>query len=351
MPMDWTPPPKGGGREPDLGQVFSQLKDRMPPFKQAKGLWVAVIVSLLVFAGSTAYYTVAPDETGVVTRFGRYDREAGPGLHFKLPLGIENMTPVRTGRVEKLEFGFRGVGPGVRSRFAEKGYEDESLMLTGDLAVIDVKWIVQYKVRDPKLWLYAVRGGDDTIRDLSESVMRQIVGNSYSDAVLTLQRVEIADLAQKELQALLDSYQTGVQVVTVKLQDVNPPGPVQPAFNEVNEARQQKERMINEAQEAYNRELPKAQGEAQRVVTEAEGYATEQVNRAQGEAKRFNDVLVSYRQAKEVTQRRLYLDAMGKAIQNSSKVYVVDEGLKNILPMLNLGQGAKAEPRPREVKP
>jgi membrane protease subunit HflK len=353
MPMDWTPPPKGGGREPDLNQVFNEVKQRLPNFKQIKGLGLIVVAVVAMAIGSTAYYTVGPEETGVVTRFGRFARESGPGLHLKLPMGVESMLPVKTGRVFKEEFGFRGVSPGVRSRFAEKGFDDESLMLTGDLNVIDVKWIVQYQIRDPKLWLFAVRDGVAAIRDLSESVMRQIVGNRYSDAVLTLQRVEVSTQAQKELQTLLDEYQTGVRVVTVQLQDVNPPGPVQPAFNEVNEASQQKERLINEAQESYNREIPKAMGEAKRMVTEAEGYATEQVNRAQGQAKRFNEVLGAYRQAKDVTLRRFYLEAMQGILANASKVYVVDESLKGVLPLLNLDKAGKPHGQPggsKEVK-
>jgi membrane protease subunit HflK len=293
---------------------------------------------------------VGPEETGVVLRFGRYDRLTGPGLHFKLPFGIESATRVKTGRVFKEEFGFRGVSPGVRSRFTQTGYAGESLMLTGDLNVIEVKWIVQYKIRDPKLWLFAVRDGVSAIRDLSEAVMRAIVGNRYGDEVLTLARVEIAAKAQKELQQLLDFYRTGVLVITVKLQDVNPPGPVQPAFNEVNEARQQKERMINEAQEAYNREIPKALGEAKRVVTEAEGYATERVNQAKGEAKRFTEVLAAYRKAQEVTKRRLYLEAMQRVLQNAAKVYVVDREVKGLLPLLDLGKG-RGTGLKKEVKP
>jgi membrane protease subunit HflK len=293
---------------------------------------------------------VGPEETGVVLRFGRYDRLTGPGLHFKLPFGIESATMVKTGRVFKEEFGFRGVSPGVRSRFTQTGYAGESLMLTGDLNVIEVKWIVQYKIRDPKLWLFAVRDGVSAIRDLSEAVMRAIVGNRYGDEVLTLARVEIAAKAQKELQKLLDFYRTGVLVITVKLQDVNPPGPVQPAFNEVNEARQQKERMINEAQEAYNREIPKALGEAKRVVTEAEGYATERVNQAKGEAKRFTEVLAAYKKAQDVTKRRLYLEAMQRVLQNAAKVYVVDREVKGLLPLLDLGKGRGAGLK-KEVKP
>jgi membrane protease subunit HflK len=341
MPMDWTPPPRGTGgqQQPDLGKVVSELKSKIPNFKKAKGLWVVVLIVVALIAGSSSYYTVGPEETGVVLRFGKYVRESGPGLHFKLPLGIESATMVKTGRVFKEEFGFRGTQPGIRSRFTEKGFGDESLMLTGDLNVIDVKWIVQFKIREPRKWLFAVRDGRAAIRDLSEAVMRAIVGNRYGDEVLTLARVEIAGQAQVELQKLLNSYDTGVQIVTVKLQDVNPPKPVQPAFNEVNEARQQKERMINEAQEAYNREIPKALGNAKRVVTEAEGYMAERVNRAKGEALRFDQVLMAYRKAKDVTKRRFYLETMQKVLENAGKVYVVDDQVKGLLPFMDLTKG------------
>jgi len=336
MPMDWNPPPKRGNHKLDFERILNRIKDYLFNLKKPKGFKWVIIIGLLFMIGSTIFYTVGPDETGVVTRFGRYVRESGPGLYLKFPLGIETVNLVKTGRVFKEEFGSRGVAPGVRSRFAEKGYDDESLMLTGDLAVTDVKWIVQYQIQNPKLWLFAVRDGVAAIRDLSEAVMRRIVGNRYSDAVLTLQRVNIAAQAQKELQELLNFYETGVQIVTVKLQDVNPPIPVQPAFNEVNEARQQKERMINEAQEASNREVPKASGEAQRMINEAEGYATEQVNRAQGETTRFSQVLIAYNQAKNVTQRRLYLEAMGKMLAGSGRLYIIDESVNGLLPLLNM---------------
>ncbi len=339
--MDWTPPPKGtgGGPNADLNQVLDEVKKRLPSFKRSKGLGILVLIVLFFVLGSSAYYTVEPEETGVVLRFGQYVRESGPGLHFKLPLGIEQAILVKTGRVFKEEFGFRGIGPGVRSRFAEEGYADESLMLTGDLNVIEVKWIVQYQVYEPRKWLFEVVDGRSAIRDLSESVMRAIVGNRLGERVLTTERVGVAALAQKNLQELLNEYQTGVRVVTVKLQDVNPPGPVKPSFNEVNEARQQKERMINEADEIYKREIAKARGDADRMVKEAEGYATEQVNRAQGEATRFNKVLAAYRRAEKVTKRRFYLEAMEKVLKRASKVYVVDEDVKGLLPMMNLGRG------------
>jgi membrane protease subunit HflK len=339
--MDWTPPPKGtgGGPNADLNQVLEEIKKKLPSFKKSKGLGIIILVVLLFALGSSAYFTVEPEETGVVLRFGKFVREAGPGLHFKLPLGIEKDIKVKTGRVLKEEFGFRGISPGVRSRFAEEGYADESLMLTGDLNVIDMKWVVQYQIREPRKWLFEVVDGRSAIRDLSESVMRAIVGNRLGELVLTTERGQVAELAQRNLQALLNQYQTGVLVVTLKLQDVNPPGPVKASFNEVNEARQQKERMINEADEIYKREIAKASGDAERMVKEAEGYATEEVNRAQGEATRFNKVLAAYRQAEDVTKRRFYLEAMEKIIKQAGKVYVVDEDVKGLLPMMNLGKG------------
>lgn len=344
-PMDWTPPGGDSGRKrpPNVDQMVEELKKKLPNPKGLKGLISLVAIALLVAIGLSSYYTVQPEETGVVTRFGRYARSTEPGLHFKIPFGIESVTVVKTGRVFTEEFGFRGslaASDGrAPARMAERSLSGESLMLSGDLNVVDVKWIVQYQIRDPKLWLFAVRDGLSTIRDFSEVVLRRIVGNSYSDAVITLQRVEIAIMAQNELQELLDSYNSGVKVVTVKLQDVTPPGPVQPAFNEVNEAQQQKERMINEAQERYNREIPKAEGEAMAMITEAEGYALEVVNQAKGEAERFNQVYNAYLQAKDVTLKRFYLDAMKRTLNNAQQVYVVDESLKGILPLLNLQKG------------
>jgi membrane protease subunit HflK len=346
--MDWTPPGRGAdNKKSGINQVIDDWKNKLPMTRGTKSLVSLVIILVLVSIGFSSYYTVQPEETGVVTRFGLYDRSTDPGLHFKIPFGIESVEIVKTGRVFTEEFGFRGNltdngsinSSRNNNRFSERALTSESLMLSGDLNVIDVKWIVQYQIRDPKLWLFAVRDGLSTIRDFSEAVMRRIVGNSYSDAVLTLQRVEIAIMAQEELQALLDGYNSGVRIVTVKLQDVTPPGPVQPAFNEVNEAIQQKERMINEAQEQYNREIPRAEGEALAMITEAEGYALEVVNRAQGQAERFNQVYLAYTKTKDVTQKRYYLDAITRTLNNAKQIYVVDESVKGLLPMLNLRGG------------
>jgi membrane protease subunit HflK len=334
--MDWTPPPRGtGGPNPDLNQVLDEVKKKLPSFKPSKGLVLVAVIVFILIAGANSYFTVGPEETGVVLRFGQYSREVGPGLHFKLP-GIEQYQNVPTATVFKEEFGFRGIGAGVRSKFAEEGYQGESLMLTGDLDVIDVKWIVQYQIREPHKWLFQVADGRAAIRDLSEAVMRAIVGNRKGELVLTTERTQVASLAQSELQKLLNEYETGVKVITVKPQDVNPPGPVQPAFNQVNEATQQREKLINEADEIFLKQIARARGDAARITQEAEGYATEQVNRAEGEVTRFKKVLAAYKQAEEVTKRRFYLEAMQKVIRNARRVYVVDEDVKGILPFMNL---------------
>lgn len=344
MPMDWTPPPKNPGGDNDFNKLVEELKSKFGGRRPKNGLlWLALAGALAIALATSSYYTVGPEETGVVQRFGAYNRESEPGLHFKLPLGIEQVTNVKTRRVEKMEFGFKTAQVAARGSFRDAGLGETALMLSGDLNVIDVRWIVQYRIRDPKKYLFSIQEPETAIWDLSQAVMRRIVGDRWADAVLTLERAEIAIQAQKELQELLDHYDTGVQVVTVKMQDVNPPDPVRSAFNEVNEARQQKERMINEAQEAYNREIPKAQGDAKRIVSEAEGYATETVNRANGEAQRFSSVLASYQKAKDVTQKRLYLEALHGMIAAASRVYVVDQSVRGLLPHLDVTAGARGK--------
>src|SRR5690606_20584634 len=243
-------------------------------------------------------------------RFGRVYGVADPGLHFKLPFGIDTVQHVATQRVLKQEFGFRSedVIEGGRTRFAGAEFPDESLMLSGDLNIIDVEWVVQYRIADPIKFLYSMREPTRTLRDLSESVMRRVVGNRIGAEVLTTARVDIAATVRDEVQEAMDTYDNGIQIITVELQDVVPPARVQPAFNEVNEARQERERMINEAMRQANEAIPRAQGTANRVIAEAEGYAIERVNRALGETARLSAVLAEYRNVPEVTRSRLYLE-------------------------------------------
>jgi membrane protease subunit HflK len=301
-------------------------------------------LAVLIIAG-TSWFTVEPQETGVVQRFGKVVRSAPPGLHFKLPLGIETVRLVPTARVLKEEFGFRTVAAvsGGRTRYNEgDSNKEESLMLTGDLNVIDVQWILQYRIEDPIRFLFYVRDTPKTIRDITEAVMRRVVGNRLGSDVLTVDRVEVATEAREEIQKILADYETGVRLVTIELQDVTPPEKVRPAFNEVNEARQDKERTINQAQEQANREIPRARGVAQQEISQAEGYAQARVNRAKGEANRFEAIFNEYQQAPEVTRRRMYLEAMGEYLADIKGIYVVDDDQKALVPWLPLGSGNSA---------
>ena len=303
---------------------------------------VALVVALLVFWSS--WFTVQPEETGVVQRFGKVVRTAGPGLHFKWPYGVETVRLVPTARVLKEEFGFRTLAtvPDQRTQYtANQAYKNESLMLTGDLNVIDVQWILQYRIEDPIRYLFQVRDTPKTVRDITEAVMRRVVGNRLGSDVLTVGRVAISSEAKAEIQKVLTAYETGVRLVTVELQDVTPPDTVKPAFNEVNESRQDRERTINQAQEQAYREIPKARGVATQSISEAEGYALERVNRASGEATRFQAILGEYQRAPEVTRRRLYLEAVGNFLSEMKGLYIVDSDQKALVPWLSLESGAK----------
>lgn len=310
---------------------------------------------LLVFAlgvgiwgVSSAFYTVQPEERAVVKRFGKVVAINEPGLHFKLPFGVDQVQKVATERVLKQEFGFRtAASDDERSEYSVEDFPDESLMLSGDLNIIDVEWVVQYRIADPMKYLYQQRDPDRTLRDISESVMRRVVGNRLGSEVLTTARVSIAALTRDEIQKAMTAYDNGIHIVTVELQDVVPPAAVQPAFNEVNEARQERERMINEATKQANQEVPRARGEANRALSEAQGYATERVNQAKGETARFNAILTEYRGAPEVTRTRMYLETLNTVLPKIGSVYVVQDGQAGPLPLLNLRDGAiKRENQP-----
>jgi modulator of FtsH protease HflK len=307
-----------------------------------KMILYAVAGVLLLFVVFSAVYTIDADEVGVIQLFGKYSRTTEPGLHFKLPWGIETIKKVKTQRVFKEEFGFRTLNPGVKTEYSRGDFTSESLMLTGDLNSALVEWIVQYRIKDPANYLFKVENVEATIRYVSETVMRQIVGDNSVDEVIILRRKDIALEVAELMQQLLDEYETGIDIVTVNLQDVNPPVPVQPAFNEVNEARQERERIINEAYEAYNNVIPKAKGQAEQLILEAEGYATNRINRSQGDADKFLAVWKEYTKAKDVTKRRLYLEMMNDVLPKLDKKFIVDHDLKSFLPMLQLdGKGVK----------
>ncbi|MBN1466196.1 FtsH protease activity modulator HflK [candidate division KSB1 bacterium] len=313
-----------------------QIELMMPEKRILLFITIGIIAALMVFS---SVYTIDADEVGVIQRFGRYVKTTDPGLNFKVPWGIETVKKVKVQRVFKEEFGFRTVSSGVRSEYSDADFSSESLMLTGDLNAALVEWIVQYRIKDPVAYLFKVRDVEKTIRYVSESIMRQVVGDNSVDEVITVRRQDIAPEVKELMQTLLDEYETGIDIITVNLQDVNPPKKVQPAFNEVNEAEQERERIVNEALQAYNSAIPKARGEAEQQILEAEGYATNRINRAMGDAEKFIAVWREYNKAQDVTKRRLYLEMMQDVLPKLDKKYIVDEDLKSFLPLLQLERG------------
>lgn len=306
--------------------------------RQGSLIIVIPLLAVLAIGFMTSYYIVQPEEEAVVKRFGRVISIREPGIHFKIPFGVDRVQFVPTARVLKEEFGFRSIGGGERTQYRkDRVHREESLMLTGDLKVIDVEWVVQYRISDPDRFLHRARDPRQTLRDISEAVMRRIVGNSLGSDVLTEKRVQVSSMARVEIQGLLDGFDLGVHINTVELQDVTPPELVKPAFNEVNQAEQERERLINEAEKRRNQVIPRAEGEAHQIVAEAEGYRAERVNRARGEAGRFSSILAEYRNAPEVTRRRLYLEMIDKVLPNAGQIYILQEGHTVPVPLLNLG--------------
>jgi modulator of FtsH protease HflK len=332
--QDWGNGPSGDDLEKKVIEIRDQLKKKFNPNKGVFPLLILLI--LLIIGGYSSFYEVDTEETGVVLRFGEFSSFAEPGLHFKLPFGIEQVYLVPTGRVLKEEFGFRTVNPGVRTTYTKGGFDEESLTLTGDLNVSDVEWIVQFQIADPFKYIFRIKDPVGTIRDISEAMVRKAIGNTDVTEVLTTERAALAGEIQRDLQAILNQYDIGVRIVTVKFQDVNPPGPVKDAFNEVNEAEQQKESLIFQAREQYNREVPKARGEAKRALQEAEGYAVERVNKARGETNRFLALLTEYRKAPEVTRRRIHLETLEEVLPRVEEIYIMDDTSVGALPLLPL---------------
>jgi len=318
---------------------LSDFRKFRPPRINIRKAGVVIPLLILVFLAYSSWFTVSPEEVGVVLRFGKYTRTAGPGLNFKFPFGIEEVYKVPVERQLKLEFGFRTAKPGVRTSYSSRKYKEESLMLTGDLNAADVEWIVQFRIKDPYKFLFRVRNAVQTFRDINEAVMREIVGDRTVDEVITVGRQEVADVVAVKTQELCDQYELGIKVEQVVLQDVNAPEPVQPAFNEVNEAEQEKEKMINQAKSEYNKVIPKAKGEAQRTIEEARGYALERINRAKGEAARFKALFREYLKARDVTRQRIYLETMNEVMQKVGRKLITDERATGILPLFQFDKG------------
>ncbi|OQY27407.1 MAG: HflK protein [Candidatus Cloacimonetes bacterium 4572_55] len=275
-------------------------------------------------------------EVGIVLRFGEYVRTAEPGLNFKIPFGVEDVYKVPIQRQLKQEFGYRTEKAGIKSTYSRGNFEQESLMLTGDLNTAEVEWSVQYRISDPYKYLFKVRGQHQTMRMMNESIMREVVGDRTVNEVLTIGRQEVASMVEVKLQELCDQYDTGFKVDQVVLQDVNPPDKVKPSFNAVNEAQQERERLINEARAKYNQIIPKAKGEAKQLVQQAEGYALDRVNSARGDSAKFVDVLDEYKKAPEVTRQRIYLETLNRILPKAGRKVIIDKDAANVIPLLQL---------------
>ena len=362
-------PPWGKNNRPQspeeiLAQIIKKLQDFFrekpqtprqtgssePPFQPAdmfSNIWkIFSFIGLFILLQGAygSFYKIDPGEVGVILRLGKYDTITQPGLHLKIPY-IDTVTKVNVEKIRKQEFGFRSKSPGQQSSFDRHGFDMESLSLTADKNVINVAWIVQYKVRDPYIFLYKIKDVEQAIHDAAESVTRRIIGNMDFDYVLS-NRDLLAAAVKKELQLELDNLQTGVALVTVQFQDINPPDPVKPAFNEVNEADQDMKRLVNEAEENYNRVIPKARGDAKKIIEESYGYAAERTNTAKGQAERFLDILKEYKIAPEVTKKRMYLETMQEIMPTLQNIYVIDKNQTSPFPFMNITGKAETPAQP-----
>ncbi len=306
------------------------------PAQLIRHAWIGLVVVIAAILAVSSYYTVPADSVGVVQRFGRFNRITNPGLRFKWPI-IETASKPQVARIFKDEFGYRTLQAGVQSKYGGKNTE-ESLMLCGDLSVAQVEWIVQYQIGDPRKFLFNVRDPKKLIRDVAESVMRSAVGDSSIDEVLSSRRIDINIEAEQKMQELLDKYESGITMSAVKLQDVNPPEKVKPAFNEVNASQQDKARLENQALEEYNKVVPRAKGEAKQKIEQAQAYKIDRINTATGDASRFNQIYAEYKQSEDVTRRRMYIESMGRVLAKIEKKYIIDDDVKGLLPLMQVGE-------------
>ncbi len=320
---------------------MDEMKFNIPDLRRVRPIWVAIGAGglLLLLILWTSIYTVPAESEGVVLRFGRFNSTVPSGLHFKIPLGVDSVEIVPVKRQLKQEFGFstpESTNPSQSTSPTENA--NEKAMVTGDLNAALVEWVIQYRIEKPEHYLFKVRNPEATLRDASESVMREVVGDRTVDEVITIGRQEIESECLLKLQALVKSYQMGIKIDQVQLKNVNPPVKVQASFNEVNQAQQEKEQAINVANGEYNKAIPRARGEAERAIRSAEGYAKKRTNEAQGDVAAFKALLVEYNKAPEVTRRRLYLETMAEVLSKVPNKIIIDEDIKGLLPMLNLGE-------------
>jgi len=309
------------------------------PIKAGTIVLVLVALAALGFLG-TSVFVVDQTEQAVVTTLGKFTRIAEPGLHWKAPFGIQRSYNIKTKVVQTEQFGFRTEQSGVQTTYSSATFPEESTMLTGDLNIVDVEWIIQYRITDPKAWLFNLQDKQKTIRDISQSVINMLVGDMTILDVMGSQRVAIEQAGQQLMNETLKGYGLGIEIITVKLQNIVPPVGVQAAFEDVNKAIQDMNRLISEGKEAYNKEIPKARGEADRIVQIAQGYAAERVNKANGDVARFSAVYEEYRKAPDVTKDRLYYEMIEAVFADEQNVELIDSELSNFIPIKNFGTQA-----------
>ncbi|MGR8949711.1 MAG: FtsH protease activity modulator HflK [Gammaproteobacteria bacterium] len=336
----------GGSKPPDLDVIMRQGQDqfrKLMPGGSSRNILLLIGLILMIIGFKTAYYTVPSDSVAVLQRFGKHLKEVSPGLHFKIPLGVDTATIVPVKRQLKQEFGFttpRASDPYQSPRDGRK----ETEMVTGDLNAALVEWVVQYRISDPVKFLFEVRQPGATLRYVSESVMREVVGDRTVDEVITVGRQDIEIEALTKMQELSSKYAMGISIDQVQLKNINPPEPVQESFNEVNQAQQEKEKLINEARRDYNKVIPLAEGEKDQRIREADGYRLKRINEAEGDIARFSALLAEYRKAPEVTRRRIYLETLQEVMPRIRSKIIVDEQTSGILPLLNLDTHKQAIP-------
>ncbi|UXI04525.1 FtsH protease activity modulator HflK [Photobacterium sp. TY1-4] len=310
---------------------------RLLPKSSLKSVALLFLVVIVAISSWQAVYTVPSDSVAVIQRFGQFRYEIPPGIHLKLPLGVDMATIVPVKRQLKQEFGFST--PGANNPYqntSERDGELETQMVTGDLNAALVEWVVQYRIAEPVKFLFEVRDPSATLRDVSESVMREVVGDRTVDEVITIGRQEIESEALVKMQELVIKYAMGINIDQVQLKNINPPKPVQESFNEVNQAQQEKEKLINEARRDYNKVIPLAEGEKDQRIREADGYRLKRINEAEGDAARFNALLIQYNKAPEVTRRRIYIETMQEILPSMHSKIIIDEQTHGILPFLDL---------------
>lgn len=322
------------------------MSDENRPKKKAGGtvttsMIILILVGLVVLGGAlSSFFQVDATEQAVITRLGRYNRTRGAGLHFKIPFGLEQHYIVPTELNQSMSFGYRALEPGVQTVYDTRDYPEESVMLTGDINIIDVEWVIQFLITDPQNWLFKVEDPYKTISDISKSVINRLVGDESLNAVLGPARPAIEDQARQDMNVIFDEYELGINVTTVELKNVLPPsGRVEEAFKDVQDAQQDMERLINEGQQAYNTEIPRARGEKERAIQTALGYANERVNQSEGDVARFLAVLQEYSNDPDTTRTRLYYEMVEEVFEDAGTTNLIDRDLQNFLPLLNLNQG------------